>query len=159
MDFTFSRGQLKRLKVSLDRLFTFLHKNYNINYGGCCWLSYCLAENFERLSISYDLVLYTVGEYTAEEAYNNIKERYKHEFPNGHETTHHYTLRVKGMGILNKDSGEPFIVVHGINSDDLSWIYKYGDWNSCYNPKINNEIKNLVDSTFRIYEEETREIA
>jgi len=153
------RQEYKRLKTSLDRLFVFLHKNYNINYGGCCWLSYCLANNLERLGINYDLILYTDEDYTEKDAYYNIKDRVENEFPTGDETTNHYTLRVRGMGILNKDPGEPFIVVHGIDSEDLKWIYDNGDWNKCYNPKINYEIKNLVDITFRIYEEETREIA
>ena len=153
------RQEYKRLKACLSRLFSFLHKNYNINYGGCCWLSYCLAENLERLGICYNLVLYTYDDYEEHDAYYNIKERVENKFPNGDETTYHYTLQVRGIGILNKDNTVPFIIVHNIDSEDLKWIYEHGDWNKCYNPKINYEIKNLVDAIFRIYEEEAKEIA
>jgi len=142
----------KKLKTELNRLFSFLDKNYSINWGGCCWLTYCLACNLERLNIPYSLVIYD-GEGNSEEAYNNIIERYNC-FPTGDETASHYTLRVKGLGILNKSKGDPFILVHNVNSVDIRWIYDEGSWNECYNSRLNDEIKNLVDTVFKIYEKE-----
>lgn len=142
----------KKLKIELNRLFTFLDKNYNINWGGCCWLTYCLAYNLERLNIPYSLVIYN-DEGDAEEAYNNIIERWTN-FPTGDETASHYTLKVKGLGILNKSKGDPFILVNNVNSDDIRWIYDEGSWNDCYNFRLNDEIKNLVDTVFKIYEKE-----
>lgn len=148
----------KKLKTELSRLFTFLDKNYNINWGGCCWLTYCLACNLERLNIPYSLVIYDDGNINAEEAYNNIVERFN-AFPTGDETACHYTLKVKGLGIVNKSKGDPFIIVDDIDANDILWIYEEGDWNNYYNSRLNYEIKNLIDTTFRIYEEETRETA
>lgn len=142
----------KKLKTELNRLFTFLDKNYNINWGGCCWLTYCLAYNLERLNIPYSLVIYD-GEGDSEEAYNNIVERLAN-FPTGNETASHYTLKVRGLGILNKSKGDPFILVHEVDSEDIRWIYDEGSWNECYNSRLNNEIKNLVDTVFKIYEKE-----
>lgn len=142
----------KKLKTELNRLFVFLDKNYNINWGGCCWLTYCLAYNLERLRIPYSLVIYD-GDGDAEEAYNNIFERLP-QFPTGYETASHYTLKVRGLGILNKSKGDPFIIVDNINAEDIHWIYDEGDWNSCYNYRLNDEIKNLVDTVFHIYEKE-----
>jgi len=142
----------KKLKIELNRLFTFLDKNYNINWGGCCWLTYCLAYNLERLNIPYSLVIYD-GEGDSEEAYNNIVERWT-SFPTGDETASHYTLKVKGLGILNKSKGDPFILVHDVNSEDIRWIYDEGSWNECYNSRLNDEIKNLIDTVFKIYEKE-----
>jgi hypothetical protein len=142
----------KKLKTELNRLFTFLDKNYNINWGGCCWLTYCLAYNFERLSIPYSLVIYdTEGD--PEEAYNNIIGRWT-SFPTGDETASHYTLKAKGLGVLNKSKGEPFILINDVDSDDIRWIYDKGSWNECYNSRLNDEIKNLVDTVFKIYEKE-----
>ena len=142
----------KKLKIELNRLFTFLDKNYNINWGGCCWLTYCLAYNLERLDIPYSLVIYD-GEGDSEEAYNNIVERWT-SFPTGDETASHYTLKVRGLGILNKSKGDPFILVHDVDSEDIRWIYDEGSWNECYNSRLNDEIKNLVDTVFKIYEKE-----
>lgn len=142
----------KKLKNELNRLFSLLDKSYNINFGGCCWLTYCLADNFERLDIPYSLVIYD-GEGNSDEAYDNIMNR-NPAFPSGYETAGHYTLKVKGLGTLNKSKGSPFIVVNYVNSDDIRWIYDEGDWNECYNKRLNNEIKNLVDTVFRIYEQE-----
>lgn len=142
----------KKLKTELNRLFTFLDKNYNINWGGCCWLTYCLAYNLERLNIPYSLVIYD-GEGDSEEAYNNIVERWT-SFPTGTETASHYTLKVRGLGILNKSKGDPFILVHDVDSEDIRWIYDEGSWNECYNSRLNDEIKNLVDTVFKIYEKE-----
>jgi len=142
----------KKLKTELNRLFTFLDKNYNINWGGCCWLTYCLADNLERLNIPFSLVIYD-GEGNAEEARNNIMER-NHAFPTGYETAAHYTLKVKGLGILNKSVGSSLIVVPDVDSEDIRWIYDEGDWNECYNSRLNDEIKNLVETVFRIYEKE-----
>jgi len=141
----------KKLRIELNRLFTFLDKNYNINWGGCCWLTYCLANNLERLNIPFSLVIYD-GDGNAEEARNNIIER-NCAFPTGDKTAAHYTLKVKGLGILNKSFG-PLIVVSNIDSEDILWIYEEGDWNECYNSRLNYEIKNLVDTVFRIYEKE-----
>ncbi len=142
----------KKLKIELNRLFTFLDKNYNINWGGCCWLTYCLASNLERLNIPFSLVIYD-GDGDAEEARNNIIER-NSAFPTGNETASHYTLKAKGLGILNKSKGDPFILVKDVDSEDILWIYEEGDWNECYNFRLNYEIKNLVDTVFRIYEKE-----
>ena len=142
----------KKLKTELNRLFVFLDKNYNINWGGCCWLTYCLASNLERLNIPYSLVIYD-GEGDATEAANNIFERYP-QFPTGDETASHYTLKVRGLGILNKSKGDPFIIVPDVDADDIHWIYTEGDWNNCYDYRLNNEIKNLVDTVFKIYEKE-----
>lgn len=142
----------KKLKTELNRLFTFLDKNYNINWGGCCWLTYCLAYNLERLNIPYSLVIYD-GEGNSEEAYNNIVERWT-SFPTGDKTASHYTLKVRGLGILNKSKGDPFILVHDVDSEDIRWIYDEGSWNECYNSRLNDEIKNLVDTVFKIYEKE-----
>jgi len=142
----------KKLKIELNRLFTFLDKNYNINWGGCCWLTYCLAYNLERLNIPYSLVIYD-GEGDSEEAYNNIVERWT-RFPTGDETASHYTLKARGLGILNKSKGDPFILVHDVDSKDIRWIYDEGNWNECYNSRLNDEIKNLVDTVFKIYEKE-----
>lgn len=142
----------KKLKTDLTSLFVLLDKNYNINWGGCCWLTYCLAYNLDRLGISYSLVIYD-GEGDSEEAYNNIIER-NTCFPTGSETASHYTLQVKGLGILNKSKGDPFIIVRNVDSEDILWIYEQGDWNDYYNYKLNDEIKNLVDTVFRIYEKE-----
>lgn len=142
----------KKLKGELNRLFSLLDKSYNINYGGCCWLTYCLADNFERLGIPYSLVIYD-GDGDSDEAYNNIMDRYP-AFPSGYETAGHYTLKVKGLGIVNKSKGDSFIIVENVDSGDIRWIYEEGDWNNCYNKRLNDEIKNLVDTVFRIYEQE-----
>lgn len=147
------KKETKKLKVELNRLFVFLDKNYNINWGGCCWLTYCLAYNFERLNFPYSLVIYD-GNGDVEEAQNNIFGRVNYAFPTGDETASHYTLKVSGLGILNKSKGDPFIIVPDVDADDIRWIYDEGDWNSCYNARLNEEIKNLVDTVFRIYEEE-----
>jgi len=141
----------RKLRTELNRLFSLLDKNYDINWGGCCWLTYCLADNFERLNIPYSLVIYD-NERDAEEAQNNIMNR-RVEFPTGDETAFHYTLKVRGLGVLNKDDGN-CIVVDSVNSEDIRWIYDKGDWNECYNKRLNNEIKNLVDTVFKIYEKE-----
>jgi hypothetical protein len=141
----------RKLKTELNRLFSLLDKNYAINWGGCCWLTYCLADNFERLNIPYSLVIYDNGR-DAEEAQDNIMNR-RIEFPTGDATAFHYTLKVRGLGVLNKDDGN-CIVIDSVNSEDIRWIYDEGDWNECYNKRLNNEIKNLVDTVFKIYEKE-----
>lgn len=152
MPLNLQKKEKKRLKSELNRLFSLLDKSYNINWGGCCWLTYCIADNFDRLGIPYSLVIYD-GEGDADEAYNNIVERYT-SFPTGCETASHYTLKVQGMGILNKSKGDPFILVHNVYSEDIRWIYDKGNWNDCYNFRLNEEIKNLVDTVFKIYEKE-----
>lgn len=146
------RWEKKKLKNELNRLFSLLDRSYNINWGGCCWLTYCLAINFDRLNIPYSLVIYD-GDGDATLAANNINCRVP-QFPTGEETASHYTLKVKGLGILNKSQGDPFIVVDNISADDILWIYNEGDWNDCYNRRLNYEIKNLVTTVFKIYEEE-----
>ena len=152
MPLNLQKKEKKRLKSELNRLFSLLDKSYNINWGGCCWLTYCLAENFDRLGIPYSLVIYD-GEGNEEEARNNILDRYP-AFPTGNKTASHYTLKVKGFGILNKSKGDPFILIEDVYAEDIQWIYDKGSWNNCYNFRLNEEIKNLVDTVFKIYEKE-----
>ena len=152
--------QRKKLRTDLSKLMNFLNRSYQINYGGCCWVTYCLAKNFERLNMEFRLVVYDDYPESPEETYLNIVERNENTFPCGFNTAAHYTLKVRGLGLINGGEGE-FVTVEGISSEDIKWIYDTGDWNSDYNSRLNEEIKNLIDTVFRIYEEEscTREVA
>ena len=49
----------KRLNIqALNDLLNYLHTNYNINFGGCCLVSYYIATHLYNLKIKYKLVIY-----------------------------------------------------------------------------------------------------
>jgi hypothetical protein len=155
--------EILRLVTDINKVCKKLDYKWNINSGGCCFVSRVIAEGLERLKIKYKLVLYYYSDMTddcASEVRRSIKERNIHTFPNGDDTGSHYAIYIpKIKAFLNKSnrySKEYYrqMFVSRVNFSDLEWIYNTGSWNDVYDTRYNNPIRKRLNSIFNKYEKE-----
>lgn len=102
-------------------LFNQLHKKYKINYGGCCFVAYCIAKKLEILNEPYWLII-------------------QHSKVKGN----HYCILSKKYGYLNKDYRIKKYVRLKATSNTILQIYKDNSWSCKYNKKNNTIIKNII---------------
>lgn len=146
---------LHKLRKNLNCLCTKLHKEYEINLGGCCYLAYLIAKEFDKLQIPYSLVVCT---YTYK-IKSKVKKELKKRFPNtgihssitGNYACYHYFLYMKNIGYINYDS-DRYRYSFDVTSKDIGFIYKYGCWNSTYETSNNKKIAKIINLHFKQYE-------
>lgn len=153
---------LEDFKYDLSKLFNYLDSRYYINSGGCCYVALVLARELERLNIKYHLVVYN------DEGINSrtrkllirgaIKSRGLYQTIGiGKNVCVHYAIATSELGVLNSSDCDEnprlkSISLATINSSDIEWVYKTGDWNRCYNTKFNKIVKDCIHLAFKGYE-------
>ena len=149
---------LTNLIQSLNELCEELHEEYEINFGGCCFVASLIAKHFDRLNILYELVVYNDYDLNIDDIQNEVSNKVTNQDSDsvtGYNTCSHYCLNVFGFGIINEggfgDMSEHHI--KNINSSNISWIYKNTKWNPDYLTINNNRIKTIINSFFKKYEE------
>ena len=145
----------KRLSIqALNDLLNYLHTNYNINFGGCCLVSYYIATHLYNLKIKYKLVIYNKYiDYSSKDARYNIKNNIKNKFPAGSENCSHYALQVK-KSIINPyvHSGSyESLKISNISPLDIYNIYNQGYWSNFYDRDNNEEVRILINNFFKSY--------
>lgn len=156
-----SRG-LEDLKYTLSDIFNYLNSKYCINSGGCCYVALVLAKELERLNIKYQLVIYNDKDINSRTRKLPIRRAIKNRDPHqtvgiGKNVCIHYAIATSELGVLNPDNCDvdPYlksISLATINSSDIEWIYKTGDWNRCYNTKFNKIVRDCIHLAFKGYE-------
>ena len=116
---TYSRQELA---VKLTCLCEDLDGLYNVNRGGCCFLTYCIARELEKRNISFALVLFD-DDYLPSNSciYNNIKKHNKYRTPLGEYTSDHYTLKIDNV-VINPVIKDNNRVIYNKNSKDKKYI-------------------------------------
>lgn len=149
---------IHKLLLKLNGLCEHLDHNYDINHGGCCYLAYIIAEHLGRLNIEFDLVVYddTRRDRSAiehEVLTCNLNKRWDSSVT-GHYTCNHYSLRIRGAGIVNPIDveGDFEYIIPEVSSQNIKWIYKKGRWNDCYSRGHNKTVRRVVKEFFRGYE-------
>lgn len=153
-----NRQESDWLKSSLKSLFNYLDTVFDINAGGCCFVSYVLAKRLESIGENFRLILYDEDNYLEDfdssDIRRNIKNRDSKGCPTGNNTCWHYTLETNDLGIINPSDflGEKHITIKGVSSGDLLWIYEKGEWNPSYNPEVNDIVEENINLIFDAYE-------
>lgn len=151
-----NREKAEWLKNSLEHLFTYLDDTYDINAGGCCFAAYVIAKNLESLGESYKLVIYDedyLDNIDSVEIQENIVNRDIQRCPNGNHTCCHYAIKIKNLGIVNaSDFKYEKRVYVDVTSYDILWIYEKGEWNCCYDPRLNDIVEQNINLVFNAYE-------
>ena len=147
----------RELVKNLNALFEFLHKMYEINCGGCCYVAYLIAKRLEDRYIDFSLRIYDYDlDYTDEELYDAIKSK-KDVYPIKSNTASHYSIITK-FGEINPDADSNSDYFHvdvpGINSKDLQYIYKTGNWNISYNTTNSIFVTKFIDILFKQFDNE-----
>lgn len=153
---------LEDLKHYLSELFNYLNSKYYINSGGCCYIASVLARELERLNIKYWLVIYNDKDINSRTRKLPIRRAIKNRDPYqtigiGKNVCVYYAITTSELGVLNSNNCDknPYlksVSLAAINSSDIEWIYKTGDWNRCYNTKFNKIIRDCIHLAFKGYE-------
>jgi len=150
------REDLISLINELNTLCVDLHKDYKINYGGCCFVAYILMKNFELIGIQTELVIEDNDDVCDEnDVYNNVKERSQYCNGLGCDTCSHYFIYVPEVNLW-VNAGDCCVddmrYVSDLNSKDLHWIYKTGSWNTTFSKRHRPMIGRKIKGVFREYE-------
>ena len=118
----------KELFKQLNRLCEELNYKYNINCGGCCYVTAVLAEQFELHNIPFTVIHYN-------------------------ECGCHYAIKVSDR-YINRDDYKKREISEYLDwsSSDLFEVYNNGNWNKCYNTKHNPTVKKAIVKIFSKYE-------
>lgn len=153
---------LEDFKYDLSKLFKYLDSRYYINSGGCCYVALILARELERLNIKYQLVIYNDKDINSRTRKLPIRRAIKNRdlcqtLGIGRNVCIHYAIATSELGVLNPDDcdKDPYlksISLATINSSDIEWIYKTGDWNRCYKKKFNKIVRDHIHLVFKSYE-------
>ena len=147
---------IRKLVNDLNTLCGRLDEDYNINYGGCCFVAYILMKNFESIGINPILVIESdCDEIDGVEFLDRVRDRNIECNGLGSNTCNNYFVSIPKVGYVNagdfyRDSLNKF---RGLTSKDVQWIYKTGDWNSCYETKNNAMVGRMIKQVFRKYED------
>lgn len=144
----------------LNSLCDFLDENYDINWGGCCFVAYAIAKQLDRYNIPYELYVYD-KEYVkdqkliSEEVRSNIQNYEDTNSVVGDYTCNHYFLKILDYGFINQSEFTEEHLMYKIDEityHDINWIYENGDWNDNYNDEYNNQIIEFINTLFKEYE-------
>lgn len=130
---------------------------YDLNSGGCCFAASIIAKYLDKYDIEYYLVVNDCFKKNRKSVINEIKNRKLNRLVKnsitGYNSCNHYYLFVPAYGDINNNDGErTHSIIIKVNHKDIAWIYKKGDWNSCYDTDNNKEFINLIKSIFENYE-------
>lgn len=158
----------------LNSLCKHLDDSYDINRGGCCFVSSIIARYLDKLGIKYNLIIFDREERNEEGVIYNVQNncnQYKDDSVVGWDyTCSHYCLEIIssdktiGNGLINCNKNY-YIESHNFNIftiprvtyENLDWIYDKGDWNNSYEAqRYNNIINNTIHELFTEYENYTK---
>ena len=141
---TTSKKVQYELAVQLNKMCKVLDKRYQINYGGCCYLAYCIAELLEKDGFNFSLVVF-------DDRYDMSQFTELSELP---ETMMHYAIvfdddSVNG-DLINCDDDD-FDYSHQsfkVSAKDIMKYYNSNPWNSQYSTACNGLIKLFIECTY-----------
>lgn len=141
------------LCISLDRLCERLEKDYAINHGGCCYVSYLIARKLTFLGINYKLVIMDKSIDSSD--FDRIIRRNKPYVLtqiSKENTRCHYCLLVNNTLINRGDFDDiPYCSLSNISYKEIYKIYRDGWWNSLYDRLNNDFVKKEINRFFRHY--------
>lgn len=119
------------LFTKLNKLCNEMDSDYNTSYGGCCFVTACLAENLEKNNIPFK----TIVVYYPTHYFIKVSDRY----------INRCSFNISSYKEYNVE----------ITDHTSKWLYdKYynEDWNNFYNRKWNLIVSTKIKALFRKYE-------
>lgn len=153
----------------LNNLCEFLSDSYDINHGGCCFVSSIIARYLDKLNIKYNLIIFDDENRNENDVIYNVQNNcddYEHGVITGYETCSHYCIEIIssdeeiGKGIINQsncyDSDYYRFTIPRVTHENIDYILYRGSWNNAYKYyKYNNLISNMIHELFTEYENYT----
>lgn len=148
-----------RLIITLNELCKYLNNTYNINSGGCCYVSYLIAKHLELLDIPFEFVISNIDSKDKEAVYYEINNKEhndnQEESVTGMHSCTHYFIKINDYyinGDKYADEDNYYIYTFDdIPSDVIYWIYINSDWNNEYSKNLNNIIRGYIKNFFKEY--------
>ena len=119
----------------LNKLCCRLQYQYSINYGGCCYVAYCISRMLEKDHIPFTVCIMGTRIYTK---LRNIKQ-----------SQPHYYLKV-GETSINGSPQWLYTVSHltDVTSRMLLFHYKKHEWNDSYDYGNNLLIRKIIEDSY-----------
>ena len=134
------------LAERLNNLCKFLDEEYGINFGGCCYIAYCLARLLSKDKFEFSVIVYE--DYELEDKFSEISE--------GH---YHYAISI-GNYIINSDGcDEDFCknIYYNVRASEILNHYKNNSWNEQYASTKNKFIFKIIRAFYGDLTEDLRE--
>ena len=148
---------LENLVKDLNALCDRLDQDYNINFGGCCFVAYLMMKHFEKIGLHPTLVIENDCEKINEDDFLDcVHTRSGNCQGIKDQTCYHYFVYIPEIDkYVNSCEfyGEYLYKFQGLSAKDVHWIYKTGDWNSEYDRKNNPMVGRKIAQVFRKYED------
>lgn len=129
----------------LNKLLLYMDNIFYLNDGGCCYIAYVIARNCEKYKIPYKVVFCDEEDIFPEDIVSKIKKRSKKGiFTDQEYSCCHINIKIKNININPMDWDFEY-ETNDINSKDLLWIYRKGDWNKCYETSNNSLISKFLN--------------
>ena len=147
-------NQLIKFVYKLKNLVTFIDNTYNINEGGCCYLSYIIAKQLEKYNIPYLVGITSYGDYDISEIKSNINKRSRNGvFDFDDYGCNHISIKIGYLDVNVIEDDTSDVEYINLTSKDLHWLYNKGlknsDWNTTYNTDNNQIISKFINVLFQ----------
>lgn len=147
-------NQLIKFVYKLKNLVTFIDNTYNINEGGCCYLSYIIAKQLEKHNIPYLVGITNYGDFDISEIKSNINRRSRNGvFSFDDYGCNHISIKIGHLDVNVIEDNTSDVEYINLTSKDLHWLYnkgiKNGDWNTTYNTDNNQIISKFINVLFQ----------
>ena len=147
-------NQLIKFVYKLKNLVTFIDNTYNINEGGCCYLSYIIAKQLEKHNILYLVGITSYGDFDISEIKSNINRRSRNGvFSFDDYGCNHISIKIGHLDVNVIEDGTSDVEYINLTSKDLHWLYNKGlknsDWNTTYNTDNNQIISKFINVLFQ----------
>ena len=146
-------NQLIKFVCKLKKLITFINNAYDINNGGCCYLSYIVAKQLEKHNIPYLVGITSYGDFDISEIKSNINRRSRNGVFNFDDyACYHISIKIGHLDVnVIEDTYDTKYI--NLTSKDLYWLYNKGlknsDWNPTYNTNNNQIISKFINVLFQ----------
>jgi len=144
---------VKDLNVLCDRL----DQDYNINFGGCCFVAYLMMKHFEKIGLHPTLIIESDCEdIDGDDFLDCVHTRSGNCQGLKDQTCYHYFVYIPEVDeyVNSGEFYEEYLYkFRGLSAKDVHWIYKTGDWNSSYDRKNSPMVGRKIAQVFRKYED------
>ena len=148
---------LENLVKDLNALCDRLDQDYNINFGGCCFVAYLMMKHFEKIGLHPTLVIENDCKKIDEDDFLDcVHTRSGNCQGIKDQTCYHYFVYIPEIDkyVNSCEFYEDYLYkFQGLSAKDVHWIYKTGDWNSEYNRKNSPMVGRKIAQVFRKYED------
>jgi hypothetical protein len=144
---------VKDLNVLCDRL----DQDYNINFGGCCFVAYLMMKHFEKIGLHPTLIIESDCEdIDGDDFLDCVHTRSGNCQGLKDQTCYHYFVYIPEVDeyVNAGEFYEEYLYkFRGLSAKDVHWIYRTGDWNSNYDRKNSPMVGRKIAQVFRKYED------